>query len=200
MEVDHPNIVKFYQVYRDKKYFHIVMELCNGEELFEHLTLIGKFSEADAAKIIKQILSAIKHLHDKNIAHRDLKPENIIFMHTHDKNEINIKLIDFGLSKILSKDKRIMMTKLGTPYYVSPEVLEGIYDKRCDIWAVGVIAYILLSGTPPFNGRNEIEVFNKIRCCDYEFPEKLWSYISEDAKDFISKLLHPEPDKRMTAE
>lgn len=102
-----------------------------------------------------------------------MKPENIIYMNSHrgSSGEINIKLIDFGLSKILSKDKKVMMTKLGTPYYVSPEVLEGKYDKRCDIWAIGVIAYILLSGMPPFNGRNEIEVFNKIRCCDYEFPE-----------------------------
>lgn len=176
------------------------MELCDGEELFEHLTSIGKFSEADAAKIIKQILSAIKHLHDKNIAHRDLKPENIIFMKSNEKTEINIKLIDFGLSKLLGINGKIMMTKLGTPYYVSPEVLEGNYDKRCDLWAVGVIAFILLSGSPPFNGRNEIEVFNKIRCCDYEFPEKQWNYISEDAKDFIAKLLHPDPNKRMTAE
>lgn len=110
-------------------------------------------------------------MHDKNIAHRDLKPENIIFTNTED-NQINIKLIDFGLSKLLGIDNKIMMTKLGTPYYVSPEVLEGNYDKRCDLWAVGVIAYILLSGIPPFNGRNEVEVFNKIRCCDFDFPEK----------------------------
>ena len=79
MEVDHPNIIKFYETYKDNKYYHIVMELCEGGELFEHLIEIGKFSEGDAAKIIKQILSAIKHIHDKNIAHRDLKPENVIF-------------------------------------------------------------------------------------------------------------------------
>lgn len=121
-------------------------------------------------------------------------------MNSKGSNEINIKLIDFGLSKLLGIDNRIMMTKLGTPYYVSPEVLEGIYDKRCDLWAVGVIAYILLSGNPPFNGRNEVEVFNKIRCCDFNFPEKQWSYISEEAKDFISKLLHPQPDSRISAE
>ena len=163
------------------------------------MTSIGKFSEADASKVIKQILSAIKHLHDKNIAHRDLKPENIIFTSSEDQG-ISIKLIDFGLSKLLGIDNKVMMTKLGTPYYVSPEVLEGIYDKRCDLWAIGVIAYILLSGTPPFNGRNEVEVFNKIRCCDYDFPDKQWSYISDEAKDFISKLLHPEPNKRMSAE
>lgn len=159
---------------------------------------ISKFSEADAAKIITQILSAIKHLHDKNIAHRDLKPENVIFVSK--ESEINIKLIDFGLSKLLGLDGKHMMTKLGTPYYVSPEVLEGSYDKRCDLWAVGVMTYILLSGTPPFNGRNEVEVFNKIRCCDYEFPDKEWSYISQDAKDFIFKLLQPDPNRRATPE
>lgn len=74
-----------------------------------------------------------------------------------------------------------MLTKLGTPYYISPEVLEGSYDKRCDLWSIGVIAYILLSGSPPFNGKNETEVFNKIRCCDYVFPEEDWSYISSEA-------------------
>ena len=103
------------------------MEYCDGGELFEHLISIGRFSEKDAAQIIKQILSAIKHLHDKNIAHRDLKPENIIF-DTKENDRINIKLIDFGLSKILGRNNKVMLTKLGTPYYVSPEVLEGSYD------------------------------------------------------------------------
>ena len=174
------------------------MEYCEGGELFEQLIQIGKFSEADAAQIIKQLLSAIKHLHDKNIAHRDLKPENVIFANK--DQDINIKLIDFGLSKSLRLDGKRMMTKLGTPYYVSPEVLEGIYDKRCDLWAIGVMAYMLLSGTPPFNGRNEVEVFNKIRCVDYEFPEKHWSYISAEAKDFIFRMLQPNPDRRLTPE
>ena len=99
------------------------MEYCDGGELFEKLMQIGKFPEPDVAMIIKQILSALKHLHDKNIAHRDLKPENIIFESK--GSEVNIKLIDFGLSKLLGKNGKIMMTKLGTPYYVSPEVLEG---------------------------------------------------------------------------
>lgn len=117
------------------------------------------------------MLSAIKHIHDKNIAHRDLKPENIIF-DSSDPNNFSIKLIDFGLSKLLGHDGKLMLTKLGTPYYVSPEVLEGSYDKRCDLWAIGVITYILLCGSPPFFGKNEVEVFNKIRCCDYDFPEK----------------------------
>mmetsp|Transcript_14511 Transcript_14511/g.14121 ORF Transcript_14511/g.14121 Transcript_14511/m.14121 type:complete len:173 (-) Transcript_14511:730-1248(-) len=170
MEVDHPNIIKFYETYKDNKYYHIVMEFCDGGELFERLIEIGSFSEKDAALIIKQVLSAIKHLHDKNIAHRDLKPENIIF-EDNDTNKMKVKLIDFGLSKILGLNKKEMLTKLGTPYYVSPEVLEGSYNKMCDLWAIGVITFILLSGTPPFNGRSELEIFNKIRCCDYDFPD-----------------------------
>lgn len=129
-------------------------------------------------------MSALKHLHDKEIAHRDLKPENIIF-ETKD-GESNIKLIDFGLSKLLDKNNRLMMTKLGTPYYVSPEVLEGTYDKRCDLWAVGVLTFILLSGFPPFNGKNEKEIFDKIATCDYDFDDKVWEKISEEAQDFIS--------------
>lgn len=98
-------------------------------------------------------MSAIKHLHDKNIAHRDIKPENIIFENKN--SEYEIKLIDFGLSKLLKIEER-MKTVLGTPYYVSPEVLDGLYDKRCDLWSVGVITYMLLCGYPPFNGKNEV--------------------------------------------
>mmetsp|Transcript_37081 Transcript_37081/g.27397 ORF Transcript_37081/g.27397 Transcript_37081/m.27397 type:complete len:143 (-) Transcript_37081:571-999(-) len=141
---------------------------------------------------MRQVLSALRHLHDKNIAHRDLKPENIIFQKKN-STDLNIKLIDFGLSKLLLKGRREMITKLGTPYYVSPEVLEGKYDKQCDMWAAGVICYILLSGIPPFNGKNEVEVFNKIRTCDYTFPEKYFDDVSESAKDFISHLFVQNP-------
>lgn len=109
-------------------------------------------------------------------------------------------MIDFGLAKLLDHANGVMKTKLGTPYYVSPEVLEGRYDHRCDIWGIGVLAYLMLSGTPPFNGKNEIEVFNKIRCCNYDFPDPLWSNISDDAKDFISGLLKTNPDNRFTIE
>jgi calcium-dependent protein kinase len=144
MEVDHPNIIKFYETYRDQNYFHIVMEYCPGGELFEKLTEVGKFSEEKTAKIILMLLSALKHLHDKNIAHRDIKPENVIYEEV--DGEIRVKLIDFGLSKLVGKDGRVMKTKLGTPYYVSPEVLEGVYDKRCDLWALGVLTFMLLVG------------------------------------------------------
>lgn len=123
MELDHPNIIKFHEVYRDNRYYHIVMEYCEGVELFDHLHSLGKLNEGDTATIIKQILSAIKYIHDKNIAHRDIKPENIL-VQIH-KSELTIKLIDFGFSKLCVKGSNHLITKLGTPYYISPEILHG---------------------------------------------------------------------------
>ena len=110
-------------------------------------------------------------MHNLNIAHRDLKPENVLF--TTSKNDI--KLIDFGMSKLMPKEAcRFMNTKLGTPYYVAPEVLDGHYDKQCDLWAIGVITYVLLAGEPPFNGENAAAVFKKIKTTDYEFTNEVW--------------------------
>ena len=125
-DVDHPNIIKFYETYQDQKYFHFVIELCQGGELFDMITKQGSLSESYAARIIRKVCSAIAHLHKKEICHRDLKPENIMF--TDKSPESEIKLIDFGLSTYAIKN-RIMRTKVGTPYYVAPEVLQGRYTK-----------------------------------------------------------------------
>jgi calcium-dependent protein kinase len=207
MEVDHPNIIKFYEVYSDAKYYRIVMEYCEGGELFQHLTQWGRLSEPVSAQIIKQLIAALKHLHEMNIAHRDLKPENVIFATRGDSKKIHVKLIDFGLSKKFKEDFNQMRTKLGTPYYVSPEVLEGTYDKRCDLWSLGVMTYMLICGYPPFNGKTDAEVFYKIRCANYGFPDEDPSTppkdrfaVSDEAKDFISRLLKTDPNRRMTVD
>lgn len=110
-------------------------------------------------------MQALKHLHDMGVVHRDLKPENILF----NSNLQIVKLIDFGMSKILQDENALMNTKLGTPYYISPEILKGKYDKSCDMWSIGVIAFVLLAGEPPFWGRNAAELFKKIKTCDYDF-------------------------------
>jgi calcium-dependent protein kinase len=173
IEVDHPNIVKFYEMFVDQDYVHIVMEYCTGGELFERITKKGKIKEKDAAKIVKYVLMAIKHLHEKGICHRDIKPENLLFENTSDSAKI--KLIDFGLSKFISESTEgDLQTKVGTPYYVAPEVLKGVYDKRCDLWSIGVITYILLCGYPPFYGSNNKEIFDKIKNCKYEFFAEDW--------------------------
>ena len=135
-------------------------------------------------------------MHDLGVVHRDLKPENILF----DRDLSTVKLIDFGMSKILEDENALMNTKLGTPYYISPEVLKGKYDKSCDMWSIGVITYVLLTGEPPFYGINAVALFKKIRTCDFEFSQDVWSTLSREAKRFIEKTIEPNLSIRMTVE
>ena len=194
-EVDHPNIIKFFETYQDQKYFHFVIEYCEGGELFDVITRKGHLYENDAATIIRKLWSAIAHLHDRDICHRDLKPENILFKTKDPKSEI--KLIDFGLSTY-AREGRTMRTKVGTPFYVAPEVLEGEYQKSWDMWSIGVIAYVLLCGYPPFYGETNEEIYDKIEAVEYSYSVKDWKNISPAAKDFINKLLVKDTSKRMT--
>ena len=200
-EVEHPNIIKLKDVYEDRKYLHLVTELCSGGELFDRIVAKtksseGHFSEHDAAEIVKSILEAIEYCHNvKHICHRDLKPENFLF-ETHDEHSV-IKIIDFGLSRYESSD--IMRTKVGTPYYVAPEVLSKAYDKSCDMWSIGVISYILLCGYPPFYGDNNTEIFKSVRAGNFSYPSPEWDDISDKAKDFINSLLRKDPKSRLTS-
>jgi calcium-dependent protein kinase len=198
--LDHPNIIKFYETYVDYRYVHIVMELCTGGELFDRIVEAQKFSEAKAAKLMQKILSAVKHLHEHGIAHRDLKPENFLFLDKSDDAEI--KIIDFGLSKKFDHAEMMgeMKTIVGTPFYVAPEVLQGQYDKQCDVWSIGVILYILLCGYPPFDGDNNKEIFRAIMKNDLEFDPEDWSQISAEGIDLIKKMLDKDLSRRITLE
>jgi len=201
-EVDHPNIIRLIDVYEDQKYLHLITELCSGGELFDRIiakthSAEGHFSEKDAAKLVNDILDAIAYCHDvKGIVHRDLKPENFLFLSKDEDSPI--KIIDFGLSRHDSST-HIMKTKVGTPYYVAPEVLRREYTKSCDIWSIGVITYILLCGYPPFYGDSDNEIFESVRVGRYDFPSPEWDDISKDAKEFIGFLLKMDPTKRLTA-
>jgi len=193
--LDHPNILKLYEVYEDKEFFYLVMELVQGKELFDKIVERGQYSERDAANITRQFVSAIEYLHSKGIAHRDLKPENLLSLGSGDK-EI-IKVADFGLSKNFGEEK--MMTSCGSPGYVAPEVLESeSYDKAVDMWSIGVILYILLVGYPPFYADTDPQLFKKIMACDYAFGEG-WENISDTAKNLVKSLLVKDPKKRLTA-
>ncbi|CDW72438.1 protein kinase domain containing protein [Stylonychia lemnae] len=200
-QVDHPNIIKFHETYIDYRYVHIVMELSEGGELFEKIVEMHRFSEQQAASLMKKIISAVKHLHERAICHRDLKPENFLFS---DKTvEAEIKLIDFGLSKrfgqVLDHASEKMHTIVGTPYYVAPEVLKGNYDFSCDVWSLGVILYIMLCGYPPFEGDNNKEIFRRVLQQKLEFDPDEWSEVSMEAKDLLEKMLQKEPAKRISA-
>jgi calcium/calmodulin-dependent protein kinase I len=194
-QLQHPNIMKLYEVYEDKDEFYLVLELIKGKELFDKIVERGNYSERDAANITRQFIAAIEYLHSRGIAHRDLKPENLMSCGEGDQEVI--KLADFGLSKNFGDEK--LMTSCGSPGYVAPEVLEcESYDKLVDMWSVGVILYILLCGYPPFYAESDPELFKKIMACEYEFGEG-WENVSASAKDLIKHLLVKDPKKRYTA-
>ena len=172
--LNHPNIIKFYESYHDKYYFHIVMELCTGKEIFDKIVSDGKISEKIVAKIITEVLHAISYCHSKGITHRDIKPENILFASP--ESDAQIKLIDFGLSRKYNTNEK-MHTILGTPYYIAPEVLKGEYDQKCDNWSIGAITYIMLCGQPPFNAETNNEIFIKIVKSELRVDGDEWSAI-----------------------
>ena len=202
-ECDHPNIIQLVEVHEDQKYLHLITELCTGGELFDRIiektqSAEGHFSERDAAQLVRCILDAISYCHDqKGIVHRDLKPENFLFSSR--EEDAVIKIIDFGLSRHDDMQKGIMNTKVGTPYYVAPEVLNREYTKSCDIWSIGVITYILLCGYPPFYGDTDNQIFDSVRTARFDFPSPDWDGISDKAKDFICSLLKRDSSKRLTA-
>ncbi|KAL4463768.1 hypothetical protein ABPG72_022822 [Tetrahymena utriculariae] len=211
--LDHPNIIKLYETFEDDRNIYLVMEVCEGGELFDRIIEKGRFTEIEARSIFSQIMQAINYCHSNGIAHRDLKPENFLFLTKHDDSPI--KVIDFGLSKNFD-NKQAMKTKAGTPYYISPEVLEGNYDESCDIWSSGVILYILLSGVPPFFGDDDSEILASVKKGYYTFDSKIsfkkqnlinfillkvpeFEGISNSAKDLIQNMV-TKPEKRFKAD
>ena len=203
-KMDHPNIIKLFEVFEDKRYVYLVMEKCQGGELFdkiiEKLQKGTIFTEREAAKIFRQLIEAVAYCHKEGICHRDLKPENLLLSTKLDDSPI--KVIDFGLSNIFkdkSGNETLMSSKVGTAYYVSPEVLAGLYNEKCDIWSSGIILYILLCGDPPFNGQNDNIIYKKIKLKKFEYTNPIWKNISDQAKNLINSMLS-EPELRPTAE
>jgi calcium-dependent protein kinase len=177
------------------------MEECHGGELFdkilEHIENQEMYTEKEAAEIILQVMSAVEYCHNNGIVHRDLKPENLLYLKKGNEANNPLKVIDFGLSQTLNT-KKILSSKVGTAYYVSPEILAGKYNEKCDIWSTGVILYVLLSGEPPFNGPSDGVIYSKIKKMKFTFPKEKWDCISKEAKDLLSHMLAPE-NERYTA-
>ena len=201
MKMDHPNIVKLYEVFESQNSLYLIMEECCGGELFDRIlhriNTNNMYTEREACLLMKQIIGAIEYCHNNGIAHRDLKPENLLYLKEGSEEDNPLKIADFGLSQSINL-KKMLTSKVGTSYYVPPEILAGNYTEKCDIWSAGIILYILLSGEPPFNGPNDETIFARIKTYKYEFPEQKWSKISVEAKDLLSKMLIQE-DKRLSA-
>lgn len=191
--IDHPHIIKIFEVYNDSKNYYLLTEFCEGGDLFGMIQKTDNFNEKIASKIMKEIVNAVLYCHINGIVHRDIKSDNILFV----KNDINspIKLIDFGISVKFEKDTKLK-EKTGTVLYIAPEVINGSYDEKCDIWSLGVLLYMMLSGTPPFYGANRKEVMAKIRKGKFSFKGRMWNLISKEAKDLIERMLTYQPEKR----
>lgn len=198
--INHPNCVRLYDVIDTKEEIFLVMELVPGGDLFDRIVDHGKYSEVDAATIIKNMTTALDHMHSQSIIHRDLKPENLL-VSTDDNGRDTVKLADFGLSM---RVKEPLHTICGTPTYVAPEIISEIpsgYSFPVDMWATGIISYIILCGFPPFASatKSQKDLFRKIRSGKFSFPDPYWRNVSDGAKDLIRKLLVVDPDARYTA-
>jgi serine/threonine protein kinase len=211
-QMRHRGIINLIRVSEDKEFVHLFTELCQGGELFQRIidrvsnnNTVDRtpcFNEHEAARIIHQVLDAVLYMHANDVVHRDIKPENILFV-SNDRDS-QIKIIDLGLARHHFDYDPPMTDYVGTSYYVAPEVIGGSYRKSCDLWSVGVVAYFILSGCPPFDGADDAEIFESILTSRYcvgigRNGEKLSTVLSAMSMDFVVKLLEAEPGIRMCA-
>nr|BCU41349.1 calcium-dependent protein kinase [Gentiana scabra] len=193
---EHPNIVTLKDTYEDDNAVHIVMELCEGGELFDRIVARGHYTERAAAVVTRTIVEVIQMCHKHGVIHRDLKPENFLFANK--KETAPLKTIDFGLSVLFKPGERFDEI-VGSPYYMAPEVLKRDYGPEVDVWSAGVILYILLCGVPPFWAETEQGVAQAIIKSVVNFKRDPWPKVSDSAKDLVKKMLNPDPKLRLSA-
>ncbi|CAK9060708.1 Calcium-dependent protein kinase 22 (OsCDPK22) (OsCPK22) [Durusdinium trenchii] len=195
LSMDHPHVVRLFDVYEEEDRLSLVMECMEGGELFDRVREKKVYSEKDACKTTRMMLLAVNYLHSCGVVHRDLKLENFLY---ENKNSDFLKLIDFGFSKVWAKNTRMELS-CGTLSYAAPEVLAKSYTSQCDLWSLGVIVFILLVGYMPFAGSDERKQIHMIRSGTYLVKKERWAKVSSLASDFVKNLLVVDPDRRMTA-
>ncbi|PKA63371.1 Calcium-dependent protein kinase 3 [Apostasia shenzhenica] len=192
----HRNIVELRGAYEDRQSVNLVMELCEGGELFDRIIAKGHYSERAAAALCREIVTVVHSCHSMGVMHRDLKPENFLFLNKEENSPL--KATDFGLSVFFKSGDRFK-DLVGSAYYVAPEVLHRNYGPEADVWSAGVMLYILLSGVPPFWGENEQTIFDEILRGRIDFSSDPWPSISSSAKELVKKMLRPDPKERLSA-
>ena len=194
--LDHPNILKCYEIFEDSWKYYVAMDYCAGGELFDKIVQMKKFTEAIAAQILFQLLSALAYCHEKNVIHRDFKPENILLEEKGDS--FSIKVADFGSSCFLDKGKKLSGC-FGSAYYVAPEVLRGEYNEKCDVWSLGVIMFILLTGRPPYRGSDEKLILDQVKNNPLQIQKSAFPSLSDEALDLLQKFLIVDTSARISA-
>ncbi|KAI2613979.1 calcium/calmodulin-dependent protein kinase 1 [Hypoxylon fragiforme] len=195
----HPHIVRFVDWFESRDKWYIVTQLATGGELFDRICEQGKFTEKDASQTIKQVLDAVNFLHHRNVVHRDLKPENLLYLSK--AADSDLVLADFGIAKMLDTKDEVLTTMAGSFGYAAPEVmLKKGHGKPVDMWSLGVITYTLLCGYSPFRSENLQDLIDECSNGKVVFHERYWRDVSDDAKDFIMRLLQANPDDRWTSE
>nr|ASL69961.1 calcium-dependent protein kinase [Hordeum vulgare] len=193
---DHPALVRMRAAYEDDDAVHLVMELCDGGELFDRIVARGRYTERAAAAAARTVAEVVRACHAHGVMHRDLKPEN--FLYAGKEEDAQLKAIDFGLSVFFRPGERFTEI-VGSPYYMAPEVLRRSYGPEVDIWSAGVILYILLCGVPPFWAETEQGVARSILRGALDLDREPWPRISDSAKSLVRQMLHMDPRKRLTA-
>ncbi|CAF1327529.1 unnamed protein product [Rotaria magnacalcarata] len=197
-QLKHPNIVRLHDSISEEGFHYLVFDLVTGGELFEDIVAREFYSEADASHCIQQVLEAVRHCHESNIVHRDLKPENLLLASK--TKGAAVKLADFGLAIEVTGEQTQWYGFAGTPGYLSPEVLKKEpYGKPVDIWACGVILYILLVGYPPFWDEDQHRLYNQIKAGAYDYPSPEWDTVTTEAKRLIDSMLNINPSRRISA-
>lgn len=192
--LDHPSILHLYEWYEDKLKYYLITELCSGGELFKLVEAHAQLTEADVANVMYQVLSAVMYSHTKKVIHRDLKPENIFLIG--ESGDLRVKVADFGSSAVLDKNVRLSGV-YGSGYYIAPEVIQGTYDEKCDVWSCGIILYILLTGVPPYPGRTPEEIDSNVKRGNINL--RSMEGVSSDAIQLILMMLRPNPADRVAA-
>jgi len=198
--IRHPYVIQLIEVFQSKECVYLVMELATGGELYERIKMKGHLTEKESIRVLQMVLDGVTYLHSKGITHRDLKPENLLFYHPGQDSKILIT--DFGFAKSVAnpEDKSLFTTWCGTPEYIAPELLcKKPYSNSVDIWAIGVITYVMISGHLPFAAETPSKLYRQIVGAKYAYSREVWKHASDGAKDFIDKLLQVDPEKRPKA-
>lgn len=201
--INHPYVIRLIETFEDETDLFMVLELCKGGPLFDRLSGSGRCTEKQSAHVAKQLISGVSHIHLHGISHRDLQPLNIVLTDDKPLGEGTMKLTDFTFAKEFGPNFPPMRTKICTPYYVAPEILEEElvpYTEKVDVWSAGVIIFIIIGGTPPFYGERDIDVLKKVRKGNLRFrPEPDWATVSSAAKDLMQRMINKHLSMRYSS-